>query len=64
MYNIFIRKNSGIGQTYSNIVTMSFSGGRILFTFKDGSIMRVNPTDLLEIKIAVNVRRVKDELME
>ena len=59
MFDVFIRKSTGEAHNYRNVHTMSFSGARILFTFKDGSIVRVSPGEVEEIKILSNVRRVR-----
>ncbi len=58
MYELFIRKWDGSARPYSGIATLSFSAGRILVAFNDGSIIRFRPSDIEEIKIMSNVRRV------
>lgn len=58
MFDVFVRKSSGEVHNYRNVNTMSFSGSRILLTFKDGSIVRIHPRELEEIKILSNVRRL------
>lgn len=57
MYNIYVKKRDGRGQSYNGVATLSFSTRRILVTFNDGSIIKFNPGDVEEFKILSNVRR-------
>lgn len=61
MFEIYVKKRDGSARPYSGIATMSFSAGRILVTFTDGSIIRFNPGDVEEFKILSNVRRIVHE---
>lgn len=63
MFEIYVKKRDGTARPYSGIATLSFSAGRILVTFNDGSIIRFNPGDVEEFKILSNVRRVRDEFI-
>ena len=58
LYEVFIIRRDGTSRTYSKVQTMSFSGSRIILTFKDGSMIKVRPEDLYELRTTSNVRRV------
>lgn len=59
MYDIWTLKRDCVkSQNYHDVVTMSFSAARILITFKDGSIIRLNPGDMAELKIISNHKGV------
>lgn len=64
MYSVYLRKHSGEVRTYTDIVTISGSRGRVLLTFKDGSIIKFNPGDIFEMRITVNYRRMIYETEE
>lgn len=58
MFDVFIVKVSGEKRNYRNVSTMSFSGSRVILTFKDGSMVKVLTHEIEELKTLVNVRRV------
>lgn len=58
MYEVFLVKRDGTTRTYSKAVTMSFSGSRVIVTFKDGSLIKIRPEDIYEMRLTSNVRRV------
>ena len=56
MYDVFVvyqDKNAN----FHDVVNMSFSVSRVMLVFKDGSMIRLRPADLSEMKILSNHRK-------
>lgn len=54
MYDVFLQLKNNEIRNYRKISTMSFSSGRVILTFHDGSMVKYSPRSIRELKTIYN----------
>ncbi len=54
MYDVYLQLTNNEIRNYRKVSTMSFSSGRVIITFSDGSMVRYSPREIRELKTVYN----------